>query len=136
MTVTCSALVLAGFQILFELSRNLVTLRRVISRLFARRSSAQRLPDIKGRGLEECVERSEDRGQEKGHEGHPGRLIRSAACRWAARLVLAGLDVGDKGVVGEPGGFLVQAVAGLGRGQVDAKRGAVAGGGGGVDLLL
>jgi hypothetical protein len=43
----------------------------------------------------------------------------SAACRRAARLVLAGLDVGDEGVVGESGGLLVRGAGRLGGGEED-----------------
>src|SRR5215472_12923467 len=52
---------------------------------------------------------------------------RSAAPGRTAGLVLAGLDVGHEGVVGEPGGFLVFAAGVLGCSEEGLQRGAVAG---------
>src|SRR6516164_5856635 len=54
----------------------------------------------------------------------------------AARARLGGLDVGDEGVVGEPGGLLVRVTGGLGRGEQDPQRRAVVRGRRGVDADL
>src|SRR5271165_3409266 len=134
--VICSALVLAGFQILFELSRKVVTLRRVIPRPFARRSCGRPLPDIKGRGLEERLGGPKTVVRRRVTTDTPGVGRRSAACRRAARLVLAGLDVGDEGVVGESGGLLMRPAGCLGCREEDLQRGALAGGRRGINSRL
>ena len=135
MTVICSALGLAGFQILFGLSQNVLTLRRVISRLLRGvhapgRGRTSRAVVLRNAWGPKTVVRR------RVTTDTPGRFIRSAGLGGAACLLLGGLDVGHQGVVREPGRLLMRLAGCLGCREEGLQRGAVAGGRGGVNSRL